>query len=48
MTKKERSEYMRMLGKKGGKATSKKHGKEHYKKIGRKGQKALMIKLSNI
>jgi hypothetical protein len=48
MTKKERTEYMRSLGKKGGAATKKKHGTKHYQLIGRKGQKALVDKLSSL
>ena len=42
--KKEMSEYMRKLGRKGGKATVAKKGSEYMRKLGRKGYKALVRK----
>jgi general stress protein YciG len=48
MTKKQRRDYMRSIGAKGGAATKRKHGTKHYQLIGRKGQKALIDKLSKL
>ncbi len=45
-TNKKTSEYMRELGRKGGKATAKR-GKEYFSKIGRKGFEALAKKKSS-
>lgn len=42
-SKKAISEYMRQLGRKGGKATAKK-GSDYMRKLGRKGYKALVRK----
>lgn len=42
-TNKKTSEYMRELGRKGGKATAKR-GKEYFSKIGKKGYEALAKK----
>lgn len=43
MSKKEMSEYMRSLGRKGGLATAKK-GKKYMQDLGRKGYEALVQK----
>lgn len=39
MNKKQRSDYFKKLGSKGGKATVKKYGKKYMSKIGKKGYK---------